>query len=406
MTVWFGLLGPVEVRIDGRPVLVGPARQQCVLAVLLVEAGRLVTADRLTDRVWGELPPQRARASLHSYVSRLRQVLAAGGAAAVERQGSGYVLRTDPGAVDLHVFRDLTARARGLADGDAVGLYEEALALWRGEQPLGAVEGGWADEVRSSLRQERFAVELDRNDAVLRLGGHDRLLAGLAARAAEHPLDERLAGQLVLALFRSGRAAEALDAYGRIRAHLAEELGIDPGEPLRRLHQQVLQQDASLLPSLLPSRPPADLAPAPRQVPRQLPPTVRVLVGRDVELAFLHEQLDALEADPGSVATVIAISGVAGGGKTTLALAWARQTMDRFPDGRPRLRRPLRRSLLRNRRHRNRHRPDPLPATPRMAVGTTRTGRPRRPARCATTTARAPTERSSPSTWAARAPTR
>ncbi|MFE7315922.1 BTAD domain-containing putative transcriptional regulator [Streptomyces sp. NPDC057555] len=328
MSVWFGLLGGVEVRVGGRPVAVGHARQQCVLAALLADAGQLVTMGQLADRVWGERQPQRARAALHSYLSRLRRVVAVAQDVSVERHGPGYVLRVDADAVDLHRFRGLVVRARTADDQRAVELFEEALALWRGE-PLGVVESAWADEVRAALRQERLAAELERNDAALRHGGHERLLTQLSARVTEYPLDERLAGQLMLALYQSGRTADALDAYQRLRRQVTEELGVDPSEPLRRLQQQVLARDAALDPVSPRPHTAERTGPPP---PRQLPLTVRHLVGRDAELSVLDAQLEALGGGAG-VAIVIAITGLAGVGKTTLALSWARRVMDRFPDG-------------------------------------------------------------------------
>ncbi|MFF7400634.1 AfsR/SARP family transcriptional regulator [Streptomyces murinus] len=329
--VGFGVLGTVEVRVGDQVLSAGHARQQCVLAALLVDAGRLVTTDQLAERVWGERQPQRARAALHGYVSRLRRIVARAGDTAVERHGGGYVLRVDAAAVDLHRFRDLNTRARAADDGHAVALYDEALALWRGE-PLGAVESAWADELRAGLRHERLVAETERNDRALRQGWHEHLLTELTARAAEYPLDERLAAQLILALYRSGRAAEALDAYQRVRRQVVEELGIDPGEPLQRLYQRILARDTTLT---VPRRPEA-VAPAVTRAARQLPPTVRHLIGRDDELAYLDARLETLKDGSGcgsGSALVITITGGGGVGKTTLAQSWARRVGEHFPDG-------------------------------------------------------------------------
>ncbi|MFE4591012.1 AfsR/SARP family transcriptional regulator [Streptomyces laurentii] len=330
MSVWFGVLGGVEVRVGTWPVDVGHARQQCVLAALLTDAGRLVTMDQLADRVWGERQPQRARAALHSYLSRLRRIVAVADDVTVERHGPGYVLRADLDAVDLHRFRGLVGRARSADDPRAVELYEEALGLWRGE-PFGVVESAWADDMRAALRQERLVAELERNDAALRQGGHERLLSRLSARATEYPLDERLAEQLMLALYRSGRMADALDTYTRLRRQVAEELGVDPSEPLRRLHRRILSRDATLDPAHT-EAPAATRTSGSPASPRQLPLTVRSLVGRDAELAALEAQSVDLDLGPGT-AVVITVTGLAGVGKTTLALSWAHRVMDRFPDG-------------------------------------------------------------------------
>jgi DNA-binding SARP family transcriptional activator/pimeloyl-ACP methyl ester carboxylesterase len=242
--VEFRLLGDVEVRADGRLVDVGHARQRCVLVVLLVEANRVVSVDQLLDRVWADRPPQRARRALSGYLSRLRQVLAAAGDVAITRQPEGYVLRVDPMAVDLHRFHDLTVQARA-GDGDAAALFERALGLWRGDA-FAALDTPWVNAVRDGLHAERFAAELDRNDLALNRGRHTELLAGLSTGAVAHPLDERLAGQLLLALYRCGRQADALERYEQLRLRLDEELGADPSPPLRRLHTAILRQDPAL----------------------------------------------------------------------------------------------------------------------------------------------------------------
>ncbi|MGW2180729.1 AfsR/SARP family transcriptional regulator [Streptomyces sp. NPDC001732] len=322
----FRVLGRVEVVIGGRAGHVGYARQQCVLAALLVDIGRRVSVDQLIDRVWGERPPQRARDALYSYLSRLRRVLAPAGTG-IERCDGGYLLRAQEDAVDLHRFRRLLERARTVDDdAQADDLYGAALGLWRGE-PFGSADSPWIHRLRQGLHQERLAAESDRGDRALRCGRHTRLLAELPVRIEEHPLDERLVGQLMLALCRVGRPAEALDHYRRLRHRLAEELGVDPGERLQRLHQDVLTGDPALSG---PSEPPAPVVGP--SVPRQLPPSVLHLVGRGHELGFLDAQLKVLDDGPGT-SPIVSVSGVAGVGKTTLAVHWARRVADRFPDG-------------------------------------------------------------------------
>ncbi|NGO70554.1 hypothetical protein G5C65_19800 [Streptomyces sp. SB3404] len=198
----FRLLGDIEVCVPGRgAVAVGHPRQCAVLAALLVDAGRLVTLDQLVERVWGERPPQRARGTLHSYLSRLRAVLTPpGGTTPLVRRHGGYVLAAPPETVDLHRFRDLLARARTADDERAAALIGEALDLWRGGEACAGLDTPWINGVRESLAAERHAAELDLTDVRLRLGRHAELLSPLAARTAEHPLDERLAGQYILAL--------------------------------------------------------------------------------------------------------------------------------------------------------------------------------------------------------------
>ncbi|MFD9698375.1 BTAD domain-containing putative transcriptional regulator [Lentzea sp. NPDC059081] len=296
----FGLLGEVEVRVGDRVVDAGHPRQRCVLAVLLVEANRLVPVDVLVDRVWGERVPHRARNAVAGYVSRLRQALP--GVRITGRQG-GYVLTVDPMSVDLHRFDVLVERAR-LGPLDAGDLLDEALRLWRGD-PFSTSDTPWFAGVRAAVQARRFAALLDRNDLALRQGRHAELLAELHETAALFPLDERLAGQLVLALYRSGRQADALLRYEQVRRRLADELGADPGPELRSAHRQVLAADL---------------------VPRQLPARPRSFVGRAGELA----SLDALLAGR---TPVVAVSGTAGVGKTALAVHWAHRVADRFPDG-------------------------------------------------------------------------
>ncbi|PRY44534.1 AfsR/SARP family transcriptional regulator [Umezawaea tangerina] len=316
------LLGDVGVWRDGRAVDAGPARQRCVLAALLVDAGRVVSTDVLVDRVWGGRPPQRSRETLGSYASRLRRVLADSGAT-VRRQAGGYVLRVPPDAVDLHRFRDLCARARAADDQRAAGLLTEALALWRGEALTG-VGGEWAEIERDRLRHERWGAEHDLTDVLLRLGHGEDLVADLSARVAHRPLDERVAGQYLLALHRAGRTADALAHYREVRRRLVDELGTDPGAALQDLHHRILAADPELGTATTTS--------APSVVPRQLPAAPGPFVGRRAELDRLDTALRDAGSPAGSVA-VSAIAGVGGVGKTWLALHWAHRNVDRFPDG-------------------------------------------------------------------------
>ncbi|MFD7657732.1 BTAD domain-containing putative transcriptional regulator [Actinosynnema sp. NPDC059797] len=243
----FRLLGNVEAFLDGTPLALGHARQRTVLAVLLVEANRVVTVDELVDRVWADRPPRRARNTLYGYLHRLRGVLSAVEDVAVERASAGYVLTADPSAVDVHLFRDLVGRARTGPDERRMALLERALGLWRGE-PFAGLDTPWLVAARGALERQRHNAELDHADLMLRHGRHAELTAVLPDRAAAHPLDERLAGQLVLALHLSGRTADALAHHELVRARLAEELGVDPGPELRRLHQRILTADPALVP--------------------------------------------------------------------------------------------------------------------------------------------------------------
>ncbi|MEU4220676.1 AfsR/SARP family transcriptional regulator, partial [Actinoplanes sp. NPDC026623] len=227
MAAEFGVLGVVEAWIDGKPVDLGHARQRSVLGVLLVEVGRPVTVDQLIDRLWGEHPPQRAASALYSYLSRLRRAVADAEEVQIRREPGGYLLTVDPQAVDLHRFRGLMTMARQAgSDRAAADLIGQALGLWRGD-PFAGLDTPWLDAMRRTLQGERFAAELDGNDVSLRLGRHGELLPALSAAVAEHPLDERLAGQVMLALYRCGRQGDADEQFRRIRHHLADELGSD-----------------------------------------------------------------------------------------------------------------------------------------------------------------------------------
>jgi DNA-binding SARP family transcriptional activator/tetratricopeptide (TPR) repeat protein len=322
MAVEFRLLGDVAAYVDRHLVQIGHARQRCVLAALLVDANRVVPADELIDRVWADRLPQRTRSALSGYLSRLRQILAGTGAR-IDRQPGGYLMTVDPITVDLHRFRDLTAEARATDDRDAaIARYEQALALWRGEA-LATLDTPWVNLVRETLDRQRLTAELDRNDLALASGRQAALLDAIAASAAAHPLDERLAGQLMLALYRCGRQAVALDHYQQLRGRLANELGIDPSPPLRQLHRQILAADPAL-------NSPATVR-AGRPVPRQLPAPPPFFTGRAKELAGLDALLPAAEQRPGPVVAVVA--GTAGVGKTALAVHWAHRVAGQFGDG-------------------------------------------------------------------------
>jgi DNA-binding SARP family transcriptional activator/tetratricopeptide (TPR) repeat protein len=338
MPIEIALLGEVTARVDRRPVDLGPPRQRCVLAALAVDACRLVPADLLVGRVWGVATPRRGRATLHSHISRLRKAFA--GTLTIAHRSDGYLLEMDQPdqAVDLLRFRALRDQARGGGeDTRTVELLTEALALWHGE-PLTGLSGEWVDGERDRWQQERSAAEHDLVDAQLRLGRGEELVAQLSARAARYPLDERVAGQYMLALHRAGRSADALDHYRHLRERLVVELGTDPSTALRDLHRQVLAAE----PGLLPTR--ASTATEPVVIPRQLPAAPASFVGRQDELSRLDTVLanrssSGLSGDglptvvTGGMMLISAIGGAGGIGKTWLALHWAHHHLDRFPDG-------------------------------------------------------------------------
>lgn len=233
------LLGTIRARSAGALVDLGHARQRAVLAVLLLEPNEPHTADRLVERVWCPASPRRPHTTLYGYLYRLRKALAAHRGPRIVRAEGGYRLDVDEQTVDLHRFRALVRQAGTTDDTQAHALLDEALRLWRAPALTG-VDSPWLDHVRHALDTERVSSELRYNDISLRLGLHHVLLPRVSAQAASSPLDETLAAQLMLTLYRCGRRTMALDHYQRVRRALAEELGLTPGPQLRRVHQQIL----------------------------------------------------------------------------------------------------------------------------------------------------------------------
>lgn len=239
MQLRFGVLGETIVLTPTQPLALGHARQRSVMEVLLVEPNRPHSADSLVERVWGERATRAAKATLYSYLCRLRHILAAVHQVHINRRSSGYVLDVDETTIDLHRFRSLVSLARTATDEKALPLLDSALALWRGEA-LTDLTSPWADHMRTALEYERVVAERHRIDAGLRLGMHLTLLPDIAALATDHPLDEHLAGSLMLALNRCGRRAEALSHYRMLHHRLDHELGIFPGTQIRETHQKIL----------------------------------------------------------------------------------------------------------------------------------------------------------------------
>ncbi len=318
------LLGDTELRINDQPVDIGHARQRSVLVVLLVEPNRTVPVSRMVERVWGtQRLPARPEKVLQTYVTLLRRALSAAGELTLTRRQSGYQLTVDRELVDLHRFLDLVKRGH-LAEDDrtASTALEQAIALWRGE-PFADLDTPWCQAIRASLAQRHQIAQLDLADIRLRAGRHAELLAELTNWSSLRPLDERLAGQFMLALYRSGRQADALRHYERLRKHLAGDLGTDPGPALQRLYRQIITTDPALLTEAVPPRQSVHVV-----VPRELPADVPYFAGRAGELASLDRILAGGEQPSTAV-----ISGIPGVGKSALAVHWAHRGADRFPDG-------------------------------------------------------------------------
>ena len=324
--VEFGVLGPLRVN-GGDGVL--PAKQRVLLAVLLLRANRVVPVDVLIDALWDDAPPSSARTTLQGYVKQLRQNTSIRVRDRLITRPPGYLIRLDAGELDLDRFTGLCDRARAAMAGDdwpgAAGLFAEALALWRGE-PLADVPSAvlWRTEVPRLAELRMRAVE-SRVDAELRLGRHGELVAELRRLVGAEPLRERLHEQLMLALFRCGRQAEALEAFRGIDRRLRDELGISPGPELRELHQRILAADPSLAGGLLSS---LDVPPA------QLPADTADFTGRAEQVRLL---CDLLGASPGAerpgAVVISAVAGMGGIGKTALAVHVAHRLRERFGDG-------------------------------------------------------------------------
>ncbi len=244
----FRVLGPVEATVDGRPIPLAAAKPRALLALLLLHRNRAVGAGALVEELWGETPPETATKALQGYVSQLRKVL---GADRIETRSAGYVLRVEDGELDLDRFDRLAAEGRErLAAGDAAAAadrFGEALALWRGAPFAEFGAEPFARDARGQLEAARIAAVEDRIEAELALGRHAALVPELEALTAKEPFRERVAGLLMVALYRSGRQADALEAYRRTRTRLVDELGIEPGEELQELHRAILRHDDSLV---------------------------------------------------------------------------------------------------------------------------------------------------------------
>jgi DNA-binding SARP family transcriptional activator/tetratricopeptide (TPR) repeat protein len=341
----FHVLGPLQVTRAGAPVTLGGPRERVLLAALLVEYGRVISVDGLAQALWGDHPPATARHQVAIGISRLRKAFAAAGA------GPGVIATCTPGYrvadgwLDTRCFEERARQAHdALAAGDreeAARLLRAGLSLWRGpalsgiDRPFAEIEAARLEERRLMATEEHIGLELD-------LGRHEELVGDLLALVRAHPLRERLLGLLMLALHRAGRRAEALAVYQDGRRQLVETLGVEPGPQLRAVHQALLRDE----PAWDHARPPRrsgdpaterDQAGHVPPVPAQLPPDVRGFTGRRAEL----DALDELAAVPGGAANgagerplpIGIIAGVAGVGKTGLALHWGHRARHRFPDG-------------------------------------------------------------------------
>ena len=330
----FCLLGPLAVRCGGAMITVLPGKQRVVLATLLLNAGRPVRLDDLAEALWTSAPPPSGAVAVQNYVMRLRRALGEVGRDRIITQPRGYLIRVDAGELDVSRFEVLLAATRAAAKDrswdQAAMRAREALELWRGE-PLADVDSDVlaAREVPRLTELRLQALEI-RLDADLHQGRHAEVIGELRQLAGAHPLRERLHSLLMLALYRDGRQAEALAAYLQARQVLVEELGTEPGAGLRELHQQVLTGDPAL--ELMDLAVPLTSS-VKTTVLQELPAGIRQFVGRADELSALTGLLDRAHQDGPGMVVISAIGGTAGVGKTALAVHWAHQVADRFPDG-------------------------------------------------------------------------
>lgn len=324
----FRLLGPLSVVVDGAPLPLGGPKPRTLLAMLVLNAGRVVAGEALVRALWGEDAPDSARAMLHTYVSTLRRTLAGSrpdGGELLARQAPGYLLRADPQSIDLIRFERAALAGRQALDGgdpeQASATLAAALALWTGE-PLGGVQGRWAERTRAGLGQARLDALECRLTADLRSGRGRTLVGELTALVGQHPLREPLRALLVLALHDAGRQADALETFHQARRLLDDELGVAPGPELQAAFRTVLGEPATAAA--------VERAPAVAAVPRQLPPAIAGFTGRQDEL---RRVADALRPDGPAATRICAISGKPGSGKTTLAVHAAHAVRQDYPDG-------------------------------------------------------------------------
>lgn len=328
----FRILGRLEVIVDGEQVAAVAGKHRALLATLLLQPNEAVGADVLIERLWGETPPRNARPTLQTYVQRLRNTLR--DPQRVLTSATGYQVALRPDELDLSRFRLLVDRAAGTEDlFDQADLLHEALAQWRGRALADVPSESLQCTEAPHLEEERLDVLEQRFDLELRLGRHAALIRELQIVTEEHRLRERFSAQLMLALYRVDRQADAFAVFGTLKDALAEQLGVDPSPELRRLYQAILTNDPSVAPprSAVPSA--IDVtgtSTVPRRVPRELPPEPGAFVGRDT---IAGEIADRLVAESSSAVPLVVISGPPGVGKTALAVHVGHRLTDRFPDG-------------------------------------------------------------------------
>jgi DNA-binding SARP family transcriptional activator/tetratricopeptide (TPR) repeat protein len=334
--VLFRVLGPVEAHTaDGRILTLPRRRERCLFAILLIEAGQVVTVDRLCALLWDDEPPAHAHQSLRSSASRIRSLLATigtdGPGPALTSDRGGYRLTLAPDQVDAHRFRRLIDDAATATISERSRLLRQALTLWRGPVMHNAAGDQLRQRLGTGLEELRLHAVEEAAAADLELGRDRELIPELARLTAEHPHRERLIGQYMLALHRAGRTVEALDTYTSTRSRLAEQFGLDPGPALRDLHEAILRGTTPTAPAPAPAGPPADPLQPGAPTPAQLPTALARFVSRDTQITRLDAALHAFGS--ASSAAPMVVTGPPGVGKTALAVHWAHRVAGQFPDG-------------------------------------------------------------------------
>ncbi len=338
----FRILGPLEVLRDGVPLALRAHRQQALLAVLVLEANRVVPMSRLIDAIWDDMPPETAKSQVQICVSTVRKLIGADGQhAALRTRPPGYQLEIPDEAVDVARFEALSEEGRAAAEdgrlADAIRSLRDALALWRGPAASG-IESRVVQIAATRLNEQRLTALEACIGLELRLGRHADVAGELGALVAEYPLREKLRAHQMLALYRAGRRADAVAAYREARQVFIDELGLEPGQELRQLEQAMLRGAASLDVSAG-TGPGAHLAPPggpPRSViPRQLPADIADFAGRRDVVARMGQVLapDSVPDGPARTMPVALLTGMSGVGKTALAVHVAHLLAGQFPDG-------------------------------------------------------------------------
>ncbi|AGS71550.1 AfsR/SARP family transcriptional regulator [Streptomyces collinus] len=332
----FEVLGPVTVTSQGRSLPVGGARQRTVLALLLLNSARIVPVDTLVDAVWNDRPPATARTQIAIVIAALRKTFKSQGAAEdiILTAHPGYVLRPDGHSVDVLEFTRLVKTAETAVQQarlpEAAAAYTQALALWRGPAFAG-ISSALVEDEAARLEGHRLNAYDDATAVQLELGNHHDLVPELVSVVREHPLRERTRHHLMLAQYRSGRRAEAMATFREARTQFIEELGMEPGPDLQGLHDAILRDDPSLAPA--PAVPATDASRADTLVvPSELPPDVPGFTGRAPEFALLDTLVASRDRQHGPAIGLI--TGIAGVGKTGLAVRWSHRAAQHFPDGR------------------------------------------------------------------------